>query len=132
MSTETTEELLSRMEREHVQQGHLCVGCWDAGTDDYWLPCDVARVVAHARSLEAALREVTEERNRWMGHCDNSDWQGMADYDRAEWCAKRAEALRQEKWQLVAIQADFDKAHRERETVLLERLATMESRHAST
>ena len=51
----TTEELLSRMEREHVQQGHLCVGCWDAGTDDYWLPCDVARVVAHARSLEAAL-----------------------------------------------------------------------------
>ena len=57
----TTEELLSRMEREHVQQGHLCVGCWDAGTDDYWLPCDVARVVAHARSLEAALPVLTGE-----------------------------------------------------------------------
>ena len=63
MNPETTEELLSRLEREHVQQGHLCVGCWDAGTDDYWLPCDVARVVAHARSLAAALNVQQEREN---------------------------------------------------------------------
>ena len=70
----TTEELLSRMEREHVQQGHLCVGCWDAGTDDYWLPCDVARVVAHARSLAAALREFGDHKdtcNYYMAWHDN-------------------------------------------------------------
>jgi hypothetical protein len=28
-------------------------GCWDAGADNYLLPCDIARLVAHIRSLEA-------------------------------------------------------------------------------
>ena len=59
----TTEELLSRMEREHVQRPccespacpwpsvcNRCLVDW---------PCDTARLVAHARSLEAAQIKVT-------------------------------------------------------------------------
>lgn len=59
MSTETTPELLSRLEREHVRRikgcpcsvcSRECQTCKNMTT---W-PCDTARLVAHARSLEAA------------------------------------------------------------------------------
>ena len=79
MNPETTEELLSRLEREHVQQGHLCVGCWDAGTDDYWLPCDVARLVAHARSLEAALLDLADLQNGPPLIRDTDEWDAVMD-----------------------------------------------------
>jgi hypothetical protein len=50
---ESIPELLARLEREHVARSKFCVGCWDAGADNYLLPCDIARLVAHIRSLEA-------------------------------------------------------------------------------
>jgi hypothetical protein len=56
---ESIPELLARLEREHVQAAYVtasgepcCLECQEA-----W-PCDVARVVAHARSLEAAIRKL--------------------------------------------------------------------------
>ena len=64
---ETTEELLSRLEREHVscdgtnceldEAGPHCIQTAIREKVEFepW-PCDVARVVAHARSLEAARR----------------------------------------------------------------------------
>jgi hypothetical protein len=61
VSTETIPELLASLEREHVRNpigqgaavGERCV------CGERW-PCqsDSARLVAHARSLEAALREL--------------------------------------------------------------------------
>ena len=62
MSTETTPEMLDRLEREHVSSNYLpqygppiCLWCgWNTP-----YPCSVARVVAHARSLEAALEDMT-------------------------------------------------------------------------
>ena len=78
MSTETTEELLSRMEREHVQRPccespacpwpsvcNRCLVDW---------PCETARLVAHARSLAAALREFGDHKdtcNYYMAWHDN-------------------------------------------------------------
>lgn len=53
---ETIPELLDRLEREHVDHAGTCNGC--DGFD--WWPCERARVVAHARSLEAALRRIAE------------------------------------------------------------------------
>ena len=67
MEPETTEELLSRLEREHVscdgtnceldEAGPHCIQTAIREKVEFepW-PCDVARVVAHARSLEAARR----------------------------------------------------------------------------
>jgi hypothetical protein len=52
---ESIPELLARLEREHVARSKFCVGCWDAGADNYLLPCDIARLVAHIRSLERTL-----------------------------------------------------------------------------
>ena len=60
MNPETTEELLSRMEREHVPcpgngsdepHNEHCMEDWG----EPW-PCDSALLVAHGRSLEAARR----------------------------------------------------------------------------
>jgi hypothetical protein len=58
MTEESIPELLARLERKHSEvifyngghSGRCCCGT-------LW-PCDTARVVAHARSLEAALREI--------------------------------------------------------------------------
>ena len=53
MEPETTEELLSRMEREHVPNIYHPNKC--AACDPALWPCERARLVAHARSLEAGL-----------------------------------------------------------------------------
>ena len=56
MNPETTEELLARLEREHVadpKYPELCRECYEQSL----FPCETARVVAHARSLGAALLE---------------------------------------------------------------------------
>ena len=61
MEPETTEELLSRMEREHVPNIYHPNRC--AACDPVVWPCDVGRVVAHARSLAAALNVQQEREN---------------------------------------------------------------------
>jgi hypothetical protein len=69
VNPETTEELLSRMEREHVPcpgngsaepHNEHCMEDWGAP----W-PCDSARLVAHIRSLEAALTKIAESTHAW-------------------------------------------------------------------
>jgi hypothetical protein len=84
MDSETIPELLTRLEREHVPceepfgEAH-CAGCEYDGCDSDW-PCSTARVVAHARSLEAALRwwlcdEHKTEKVAMGDHCLNQDCQ---------------------------------------------------------
>jgi hypothetical protein len=55
VSTETIPDLLARLEREHVpdpKYPELCLTCYEQ-----WLwPCDTAKLVAHARSLDAWIR----------------------------------------------------------------------------
>ena len=61
MEPESIPDLLARLEREHVQAAYVtasgepcCLECQEA-----W-PCDFARLVAHARSLERVLTELTD------------------------------------------------------------------------
>jgi hypothetical protein len=62
VSTETIPELLARLEREHVQcKSGNCTNAKQPHCDCFrdW-PCDVARVVAHARSLGLAQQASCE------------------------------------------------------------------------
>jgi hypothetical protein len=76
VNPETTEELLSRMEREHVPcpgkgsaepHNEHCMEDWGAP----W-PCDVARLVAHIRSLEAAHDALCGTMQAMWTHLDES------------------------------------------------------------
>jgi hypothetical protein len=60
VSTETIPELLARLEPEHfAEKGSKFCYHPDHETMPEF-PCDSARVVAHARSLEAAIAEVDD------------------------------------------------------------------------
>jgi hypothetical protein len=60
VSTETIPELLDRLERHHTRTDRSSTRreVWACSTCIVAWPCSVARVVAHARSLEAALKVV--------------------------------------------------------------------------
>jgi hypothetical protein len=66
VSTETIPDLLARLERAHVSGGEsngrkFCQCCGQ------WWPCTEARVVAHIRSLEAALGDCLHRLgNMWI------------------------------------------------------------------
>jgi hypothetical protein len=53
MTEESIPELLARLEREHVRNGKLKLCKESDGEWPVTWPCDVVRLVAHIRSLEA-------------------------------------------------------------------------------
>jgi hypothetical protein len=72
MTEESIPELLARLEREHVQcKSGNCTNAKQPHCDCFrdW-PCDVARVVAHARSLEAANERLRWQRDQSVEDCD--------------------------------------------------------------